>query len=309
MLEPQIKAFERYLRVEKNASAHTCRNYLHDLREFDRFCKERHPKDIAAAGDISNLSIRGYLAFLSRKNKKTSQSRKLSCLKSFFKFLLREGVVLHNPAQPVRTPRHEKNLPRHMTVDEVFAFLDSVPDETLIQARDKSALEVLYSTGIRVSELVGMNRDGLELRSGAIKVQGKGGKERMVPIGKKAIQSLEHYLRKSEDFCKKHYTDPTVKKVPLFLNIRGGRITTRSVARIVDKYILKCGLQQRMSPHAIRHSFATHMLGAGADLRAIQEILGHVSLSTTQRYTHLNVEKLMEVYDNSHPRSKRGGKN
>jgi integrase/recombinase XerC len=184
-----------------------------------------------------------------------------------------------------------------------------VPDETLIQARDKSALEVLYSTGIRVSELVGMNRDGLELSSGAIKVQGKGGKERMVPIGKKAIQSLEHYLRKSEDFCKKHYTDPTVKKVPLFLNIRGGRITTRSVARIVDKYILKCGLQQRMSPHAIRHSFATHMLGAGADLRAIQEILGHVSLSTTQRYTHLNVEKLMEVYDNSHPRSKRGGKN
>jgi integrase/recombinase XerC len=187
----------------------------------------------------------------------------------------------------------------------MFALLDSVPDETVIQARDKAILEVMYSTGIRVSELVSLNRNELELNIGIIRVKGKGGKERIVPIGKKAIQCLENYLRKSENLCKKYYLDQTVKEAPVFLNTRGGRITTRSVARRVDKYVIKCGLQQKMSPHAIRHSFATHMLNAGADLRAIQELLGHASLSSTQRYTHLNIDKLMEVYDKSHPRSKK----
>jgi integrase/recombinase XerC len=305
MFEHHIKDFERCLKVEKNASAHTCRNYLHDLREFDRFLSEGHLGNIADVSDIGNLAIRAYLAFLSKKNRKTSQSRKLSCLKSFFKFLVREEVISNNPAQPVRTPKLEKYLPRNMTVDEMFALLDSVPDETGIQARDKAILEVMYSTGIRVSELVSLNRNELELNIGIIRVKGKGGKERIVPIGKKAIQCLENYLRKSENLCKKYYLDQTVKEAPVFLNTRGGRITTRSVARRVDKYVIKCGLQQKMSPHAIRHSFATHMLNAGADLRAIQELLGHASLSSTQRYTHLNIDKLMEVYDKSHPRSKK----
>lgn len=305
MLDPHIKDFERYLRVEKNASAHTCRSYLHDLLEFDSFLNEGFQGRINNINDINHLVIRAYLAFLSKKNRKTSQSRKLSCLKSFFRFLAREEVILNNPAQTVRTPKIEKHLPRHMTVDEVFAFLDSVPDETIIQARDKAILEVLYSTGIRVSELVGMNRDELELYLGIIKITGKGQKERIVPMGKKAIQCTENYLRKSEAVCKKNYSSANVKNIPLFLNIRGGRLTTRSVARVIDKYVLRCGLQQKISPHAIRHSFATHMLNAGADLRAIQEFLGHTSLSTTQKYTHLNIDRLVEVYDKAHPRSKR----
>lgn len=305
MLDPHIKDFERYLRVEKNASAHTCKSYLHDLWEFDSFLNEGYQGKITNIKDINHLVIRAYLAFLSKKNKKTSQSRKLSCLKSFFRFLVREEVILNNPAQSVRTPKIEKYLPRHMTVDEVFSLLDSVPDDTIIQARDKAILEVLYSTGIRVSELVGMNRDELELYLGIIRVTGKGQKERIVPMGKKAIQCTESYLRKSETVCKQNYSNANVKKIPLFLNIRGGRLTTRSVARIIDKYILRCGLQQKISPHAIRHSFATHMLNAGADLRAIQEFLGHTSLSTTQKYTHLNIDRLVEVYDKAHPRSKR----
>ena len=272
---------------------------------FDSFLNEGYQGKITNIKDVNHLVIRAYLAFLSKKNKKTSQSRKLSCLKSFFRFLVREEVILNNPAQSVRTPKIEKHLPRHMTVDEVFSLLDSVPDDTIIQARDKAILEVLYSTGIRVSELVGMNRDELELYLGIIRVTGKGQKERIVPMGKKAIQCTENYLRKSETVCKKNYSNANVKKIPLFLNIRGGRLTSRSVARVIDKYILRCGLQQKISPHAIRHSFATHMLNAGADLRAIQEFLGHPSLSTTQKYTHLNIDRLVEVYDKAHPRSKR----
>ena len=302
MLETFIQNFENYLKVEKNASMHTCRNYLHDVREFDRFLQKGAAGSI---GEIGNYTIRAYLAFLSRRNKPSSQSRKLACLKSFFTFLVREGIMAHNPAEPVAAPRLEKNLPRHMTVDEMFALLDCVPDDTLLQARDKAILEVLYSTGIRVSELVGMDREDLELAGGLIKVAGKGRKERMVPISKKAVRSLELYLEKSMPLCRKHRRRADrAGRTPVFLNRSGGRLTTRSVARIVDKHVLLCGLRHKISPHALRHTFATHMLNAGADLRAIQEFLGHASLSTTQKYTHLNIDKLMEVYDRAHPRSK-----
>lgn len=307
MLEPYIKNFERYLKVEKNASAHTCRNYLHDLWEFNEFLCEGGAAGIEQISDIGHFAIRAYLAFLSKKNRKSSQARKLSCLKSFFKFLVREGVLVSNPGQSVRTPRRENYLPRHMTVDEIFALLDCVPVETVLQMRDRALLEVMYSTGIRVSELVGLNRDELEFSSGILRVTGKGRKERLVPIGSKALQCLQQYVLKSDDLCRRSYSGQVIRHTPVFLNSRGGRLTTRSVARIVDKYILRCGLQHKMSPHAIRHSFATHMLNAGADLRAIQEFLGHISLSTTQKYTHLNVDKLMEVYDKAHPRSRKTG--
>ncbi|MEI6126673.1 MAG: tyrosine recombinase XerC [Pseudomonadota bacterium] len=306
MLETYIRNFENYLKVERNASAHTCRNYLHDLWEFNEFLREGRSDKVAGACDIGNLTIRSYLAGLSKKNRKTSQARKLSCLKSFFKFLVREGVLTGNPAQSVRTPRLEKYLPRHMTVDQMFALLDSVPDETVADFRDKAILEVLYSTGVRVSELTGLNRDELEPGSGILRVIGKRRKERLVPIGAKAAGSLERYVRKSAEQARQHYAG---HPAPLFLNKSGGRLTTRSVARIVDKYILACGLQQKMSPHALRHSFATHLLNAGADLRAIQEFLGHASLSTTQKYTHLNIDMLMEVYDKAHPRSRSTGGN
>jgi len=308
MLEPYIKSFERYLQVERNASAHTCRNYLQDVREFAAFLETGAAVDAAAIDSIDSLAIRAYLAHIARKNKRTSQARKLSCLKSFFRFLVREGVIEHNPAQAVRTPRLERSLPRHMTVDQMFAFLDSVPVETVSQSRDRALLEVLYSTGIRVSELVGLNRLSLDLASGVLRVLGKGRKERLVPIGNKATESLRQYLARSADLAAAACAAPGSQQVPVFLNNRGGRLTPRSVARIIDKYILRCGMHLRMSPHALRHSFATHLLNAGADLRAIQELLGHRSLSTTQKYTHLNIDKLMEVYDRAHPRSRIPGR-
>jgi integrase/recombinase XerC len=193
-----------------------------------------------------------------------------------------------------------------MSVDEVFALLDAVPDDTVLLARDRAMLEVLYSTGVRVSELVGLSRDGIDRERACLRVMGKGRRERIVPIGAKALCSLERYAAMSEHLCRKHYGDAPARLVPLFLNNRGGRLTARSVARVVDRHIVRCGLAHKMSPHALRHSFATHMLNAGADLRAIQELLGHASLSTTQKYTHLQIDALMDVYDRAHPRSRRG---
>jgi integrase/recombinase XerC len=300
MLELYIKQFEQYLQVEKNASEHTCRNYLLDLGEFDSFLTQRGPAYVSGVEQINNLTIRGFMGQLAKNNKKSSQARKLSTLRTFFKFLVRENFIGQNPASAVRTPKLDKYLPQHLTVDEAFALLDSVPASDPAHARDRAILEVLYSTGIRVSELVGLNRNDLELNLGIIKVRGKGRKERIVPIGKKAIAALNHYLQKSEHLLPESQRG----NIPVFLNSRAGRLTTRSVGRLIDKYVKHCGLQRNISPHSIRHSFATHLLNAGADLRAIQELLGHVNLSTTQRYTHLNIDKLMEVYDRAHPRSR-----
>ena len=300
MLAPYIKQFEQYLQVEKNASEHTCRNYLLDVREFDNFISGKSPSSVSGVEQISNLTIRGFMGQLAKNNKKSSQARKLSSLRTFFRFLIKEGVIIDNPAAAVRTPKLDKYLPQHLTVDEAFALLDSVPASDPAHARDRAILEVLYSTGIRVSELVGLNRNDLELNLGIIKVCGKGRKERIVPIGKKAIAALSHYLQKSENLL----PEGRRGNIPVFLNGRAGRLTARSVGRLIDKYVRHCGLQRNISPHSIRHSFATHLLNAGADLRAIQELLGHVNLSTTQRYTHLNIDKLMEVYDRAHPRSR-----
>ena len=300
MLAPYIKQFEQYLQVEKNASEHTCRNYLLDLREFDCFITQKASSSVSGVEQISNLTIRGYMGQLAKNNKKSSQARKLSALRTFFRFLIKQGVIIDNPASVVRTPKQDKYLPQHLTVDEAFALLDSVPASDPAHARDRAILEVLYSTGIRVSELVGLNRNDLELNLGIIKVCGKGRKERIVPIGKKAIAALNHYLQKSESLLPEGQRG----NIPVFLNSRSGRLTARSVGRLIDKYVRHCGLQRNISPHSIRHSFATHLLNAGADLRAIQELLGHVNLSTTQRYTHLNIDKLMEVYDRAHPRSR-----
>jgi len=304
MLEHYIRIFEQYLSAERNASVHTSRGYLHDLGEFDLFLQE---KGYAAAGlaDIDNFTVRAWLASLSRNNKKSSQARKLSSLKAFFRFLKQQGIIENNPAQPVKTPRQDKYLPRHLSVDEMFAVLDSVPEDSLLQVRDRAILELLYSSGIRVSELASLNRNGLELAAGSIRVFGKRRKERIVPVGKKAAAGIERYIAESSTLCRKIWGDGAQKKLPLFLNRNGGRLTVRSIGRIVDKYILQAGLLRKMSPHGMRHSFATHMLNAGADLRAIQEMLGHESLSTTQKYTHLNIDKLMEVYDRAHPRSRK----
>jgi len=299
-LDTFIEKFEHYLSVEKNLSPHTQRNYVSDLHQFKDFLESEHPGISITA--IDNMTIRSYLGSLYKKNRKSSIARKLASLRTFFKFLLKVGILKENPASTVSTPRLEKHVPSFLTIDEMFALLN-MPDETkLAGIRDKAILETLYSSGLRVSELVEMNEDDLDLNLGIIKVMGKGRKERIVPIGSKAIEALNNYLSSRKKMGK--YPLSSSLNPPLLLNQRGGRLTTRSVARIINRYVEQCGLLKNISPHSLRHTFATHMLDAGADLRAIQELLGHVSLSTTQKYTHVSISKLMEVYDKAHPKSR-----
>ena len=298
-LDTLIEEFEQSI-IAKNLSLHTRRNYISDLNQFKDFFKREHP-DITIKA-IDSTIIRSYLGFLYKKNRKSSIARKLASLRTFFKFLLRTGILKENPASLVSTPRLEKHVPSFLSIDEMFALLKMPDETTLVGLRDKAIMETLYSSGLRVSELVEMNEDDLDLNLGIIKVMGKGKKERIVPIGSKAIEALNKYLN-SRKRMSKHPLSSSLNP-PLLLNQRGGRLTTRSVARIINRYIEQCGLLKNISPHSLRHTFATHMLDAGADLRAIQELLGHVSLSTTQKYTHLSIDKLMEVYDKSHPKSR-----
>lgn len=242
--------------------------------------------------DVDRLAIRKYLSFLHRKNKKSSIARKVSTLRSFYKYLMREKIVSSNPAKNVATPKAEKPLPTALTVDEAFRLMESPMEKE--QLRDRAILELLYSSGLRVSELVGLDGNHLDQELGIVKVMGKGRKERIVPVGKKAMEALKTYL---ED--RGHLE----ANAPVFVNTRGGRLTSRSVGRLVKKYTRHSGVFRKISPHSLRHTFATHLLDAGADIREIQEMLGHASLSTTQRYTHISLGKLMEVYDKAHPRS------
>lgn len=296
-----IRQFIHHLETEKNASPHTCRNYLRDLEQFEGFL-ESSGTALSSEGEVAiervdRMVIRKYLSFLHRKNRKSSIARKLSTLRSFFKYLAREQIISTNPAKPVSTPKVEKLLPTALSVDEAFRLVESPSKEDgSIEAelRDRAFMELLYSSGIRVSELVGLNLNRVDLDLGIVKVLGKGRKERIVPVGAKAVEALKAYLENRGTM-----EDDS----PLFVNLRGGRLTARSVARFVKKYARNSGIFRKIGPHSLRHTFATHLLDAGADLREIQEMLGHASLSTTQRYTHLSLGKLMEVYDRAHPRS------
>ena len=300
----QIAEFERTLVVEENASPHTVRNYVSDLGQLRAFLLERR-LGLNDAGDevvlerVDQTAMRGFLAALLRRNRKSSVGRKLSAVKRFFRYLLRRGVIARDPTAGIATPKKEQQLPVHLTVDDMFRLLEAPPQDTPVGLRDRALLEVLYSCGLRVSELIGLNwadvDSGLEL----VRVRGKGGKERLVPIGQKALAALAAYRGRLRDLCPRRLPDQEA----VYLNRRGGRLTTRSVARMVERYVMVSGLATKASPHALRHSFATHLLGAGADLRAIQELLGHASLSTTQKYTHVNLDQLMSVYDKAHPRA------
>ena len=298
---PFIRQFILYLSAEKNASPCTCRAYERDLVEFEDFLKSSgiflsNAREVEIE-KVDRLGIRSFLSFLHRKNKKSSIARKVSSLRSFYKFLIREGLATSNPAKSVSTPKREKTLPTTLTVDEAFRLMETQAGKQGL--RDRAILELLYSSGIRVGELVGLNLDQLDTDLGIVKVLGKGRKERLVPVGSKAVEALKAYLeeREGED-----------GEAPVFVNPRGGRLTARSVGRLVKKYSKHSGIFRRVSPHTLRHSFATHLLDAGAEIREIQEMLGHVSLSTTQRYIHLSPGKLMEVYDKAHPRSLRSVK-
>ena len=299
-LDILIEKFDNYINVERNLSLHTRRNYISDLKQFSDFLKREHSKIKYEA--IDKTIIRSYLGFLYKKNRKSSVARKLATLRTFFKFLLRAGILKKNPASLVSTPRLEKHVPSFLSIDETFILLEMPDVTTLAGLRDKAIMEILYSSGLRVSELVETNENDIDLNLGIIKVMGKGKKERIVPIGSKAIEVLNNYLQSGERRRRLSPTSPL--NLPVFLNQRGGRLTARSVARIINRYIEQCGLLKNISPHSLRHTFATHMLDAGADLRAIQELLGHVSLSTTQKYTHVSIDKLMEVYDKAHPKSR-----
>ncbi len=250
------------------------------------------------ADQIDSLMIRGYLGFLHKKNKKVTMARKLSAVRSFFRFLVKHGVILDNPLDFIVTPKQKKAIPVYLPVDDIFRLLDSIKTDTLAGIRNRAIFETLYSSGIRVSELEGLDVFDVDFEKCLIRVVGKGNKERIVPIGKKAIAAIKEYRERLQSEAGLGEDDNT----PLFLNKDHGRLTSRSIARILDKTARECGLLIPVSPHALRHTFATHMLDAGADLRVVQELLGHKSLSTTQKYTHVSIDRLMEAYDKAHPR-------
>lgn len=293
--------FIRSLQVEENASPHTLRNYASDLRQLCSFAAAQ--LDVAAeevaCNAVTQSMVRAFVVDLMRRNRKSSVARKLSALKRFFRFALQSGAVTIDPTAGVKTPKRDKQLPVHLSVDDMFRLLEAPDPKTPAGRRDRAILEVAYSCGLRVGELVRLNWTDIDAALGVVRVRGKGNKERIVPIGKKALEALERYRSSLPQLCGGRTWDSDA----VFVNQRGGRLTVRSVARAVDSHTLASGVRTKMSPHAIRHSFATHLLGAGADLRAIQELLGHASLSTTQKYTHVNLDELMKVYDKSHPRA------
>ena len=303
-MDDLIERYINYLRYERNASPHTLRNYCSDLLQFRDFLTHGQPKARVDIARIDGLSIRGFLAFLlNKENQKASIARKLAAVRAFFKFLSREGVISQNPASLVATPKLAKTLPRIMTEEEIDNFLDQVAqaaqggDPAVL--RDRAILEMLYASGLRVSELVGLDLRSVNFGDGMLLVRGKGRKERIVPFGSKAKTALTEYLPAREKILReKKASNPA-----LFLNARGGRLTTRSVDRLVRKYVRTFGPNIRVSPHSMRHAFASHLLTEGADLRAIQEMLGHASLSTTQKYTQVSIKQLMDVYDRTHPKA------
>jgi integrase/recombinase XerC len=307
-MENWVTPFVESLAAEKGYSEHTCRAYQQDLEEFIGFLATQEDPDPAGSGNrsgirIDGLLIREYLGVLHKKNSKATIARKLSAIRSFFRHLVRLGAATENPADVVATPKQDKRIPDYLSVDQMFHLLDFTPPDTLLVDRNRAILETLYSSGIRVSELAGMNVSDVDFQSGMIRVYGKGRKERLVPIGNKALAAIRTYRARLVREASAGGSGMTpAENEALFLNKNYGRLSTRSIARILQKAADASGLSTPVSPHVLRHSFATHMLDAGADLKAVQEILGHKSLSTTQKYTHVSIDRLMKAYDKAHPR-------
>jgi integrase/recombinase XerC len=299
-IERQIAAFIDYMALERGASPNTCRAYRKDLELFARFLKEDELAE--HVGVVDTVTVRTYLGALHKTGlTRKSAARRLASLRTFFKYLKREGIVDTNPARMVSTPKTGPDLPRALSVDEVFRLLGKPDKTSILGLRDCAILELLYSSGLRVAELTSLDMGDVDIKSGVLTVTGKGRKERMVPMGSKAREALTTYLARREELIPGHAsTEPA-----LFLNYRGSRLSPRSVGRLSKKYGIQAGILKETTPHSFRHSFATHLLDAGADLRGIQELLGHANLSTTQKYTHVTPMKLAEVYDKTHPRAKR----
>ncbi|HDQ04516.1 MAG TPA: tyrosine recombinase XerC [Deltaproteobacteria bacterium] len=299
-----IREFQIYLEVERNVSPYTQKAYIADVQEFTAFLQKNgfiKKKDEVAQANAE--AIRAYLGELHRrKAKKVTVNRKVSSLRAFYKYLVRGGKMNYNPANMVQTPKTEKYMPVFLSVDETFELLDDSGENKKPDLRRRAIMELFYSAGLRLSELASLNVMDIDFQQQLVKVKGKGKKERIVPVGKSALCAIEEYLKMTDGLRKK--CEGNIFEAPLFLNARGRRITARSIARIVDEAAEKSGIGRKISPHALRHSFATHLLNAGADLRSIQELLGHKSLSTTQKYTAVNINRMMEIYDKAHPRAK-----
>ncbi|MDD4899706.1 MAG: tyrosine recombinase XerC [Candidatus Omnitrophica bacterium] len=289
-MERYIEKFTRYLEIEKNYSKHTILNYHLDLENFRSFLKEMPLEN------VDYLTLRKYLATLKEKQLTArTLGRKLSTLRSFFRFLTREGLLKNNPILSLSSPKLDKHLPQFLTEEEVTRLIESVipkNEKDELGLRNKAILETFYSTGMRISEVVGLNIEDIDFVSDTIKVLGKGKKERLVPVGDHAVKAIQAYLEKRKKESR-----------VLFLNKSGSRITDRGVRGVLVKYLRAAGIKDGVSPHTLRHSFATHLLNHGADLRSVQELLGHANLSTTQIYTHLTTERLKNVYDKAHPRA------
>lgn len=283
----QIEQFLRHLALERGASQHTLRAYKKDLGEFQEFAKKE-------AVDIEMIDVRGFVALQIRNGlSKTTAGRRLAAVRSFLKFLTREGYLQSNPAKLVTTPRAEQHLPRFLSVDDIFALIEKPDTMGFINSRDRAILELLYSSGLRVAEAAGLNLEDVNTKEGLVKVRGKGKKERIVPLGSKAVEAIKTYMVEKILLKKKNKA--------LFLNKSGTPLSDRGIRRIVVKYARLIGISGQIGPHTMRHTFASHLLQAGADLRVIQELLGHASLSTTQKYTHIDIAHLMDIYDKAHP--------
>jgi len=295
-----IEDYSTFLTVQRNVSEHTRRAYLTDVGEYAVFLKDRGDETLLTA---KTETLRAYLAYLyGLRLKKVSINRKVSALKAFYKYLSRAGRIAVNPLQGIQGLKTEKYLPSFLSVDEIFKVLEwAARDKTPAGVRNHAMMELFYSSGIRLSELAGLNIDDVNFDAALVKIRGKGKKERIVPVGKPALAALRQYSSVSGS----PKTPEAREHKALFLNAQGGRLSSRSIARVVDQVTKASGIGRKISPHALRHSFATHLLGAGADLRSIQEMLGHESLSTTQKYTAVDIARLMEVYDSAHPRAGR----
>lgn len=296
-----IQRYLKYLKVERNSSDLTIKSYREDLAILFEYLSEslgREPRP----SEITPLDLRTYVAALHEAGyAKSSVARRMASLRSFFRFCQRDGLCDHNPAKPLRNPRRDRKLPHFLTGAEIGKLLGSPPNDTPMGLRDRAIFETLYSAGLRVSELVGTNVDDIDFEEGLVTVRGKGKRERLAPLGKYAVRALQRWLRKR----KLAKGEPTGIGSPVFVNKFGKRLTTRSVGRMLEKYLKLTGLDTRTSPHTLRHSFATHLLDRGADIRSVQELLGHKSLVTTQIYTHVSTAGLRKAYDLAHPRAKK----
>lgn len=323
------KAFLDYLRLNRGASPHTVAAYGHDLDQFLDYLPLHtgKPRADLVAGDLTLAAVRGFLAELYRARlSRKSAARKLAAVRAFGRYLRREGLIAGDPGGLVATPKVEQKLPVFLEIDEMTAILDTPDSSTPLGRRDRAMLELLYASGLRLGELVGLDLDDVNVGGRMVRVLGKGSRERLVPFNTSAADALRAYLAvrpQLELEAQRQRQGPpklpgprtavrperrrTAASSPLFLNFRGGRLTARSVHRLLRGYVAQCGVRHGVSPHALRHSFATHLLERGADLRAIQELLGHVRLSTTQRYTHVSAAHLIDVYRKAHPRAKSGG--